>query len=320
MARVVHHQVPDFNNGRFLRQLAGRQAARHGVQQLARVGVPRAFQDARGCAGFQHFAVLHDNHAFGVARHHRQVVADHQHRRVVFAGQVHHQFQHVALHHGVQRGGGLVGNQQRRLQQHYRGQHHALAHAAGKLVRPSVHRPFRVADAHAAQHFKNTLAALRGRHRAAMQFQAFVQLPADGHGRVQRRHGFLEHHADAGAAQLAQHCRLGLGDIHAFEQDGPARHHQRRGRQAHDGARGLRLAAARLAHDADHFARGNVKRHSADDLAAALPDGQRQVRYGYQCAHCTPLMRGSRRSRTASPNRLMPSSASAMARPGRMDR
>ena len=57
-----------------------------------------------------------------------------------------------------------------------------------------------------------------------------------------------------------------------------------------------------------------------DRYAAAAADGQGQIRYGYQCAHCTPLMRGSKRSRTASPSRLIPSSASAMARPGRMER
>ncbi|KAG1310530.1 hypothetical protein G6F63_016368 [Rhizopus arrhizus] len=133
----------------------------------------------------------------------------------MFARQTHPQFQHVALHHRGQRGGGLVGDQQRRLQQHHRGQHHALAHAARKLVRPGVHRPLGVADAHAAQHLKNAFAALRRGQVLAVQLQAFVQLAADRHGRVQRRHGLLEDHADARAAQLAQHGRLGLRHVHA---------------------------------------------------------------------------------------------------------
>ena len=280
----------------------------------------RALEDAGGGAGFQHLAVLHHHHAFGVARHHRQVVADHQHGRVVLARQVDHQFQHVALHHRVERGGGLVGDQQRRLQQHHRGQHHALAHAARELVRPRLDGGLRIADADAAQHLQDAFAALRRRQVAAVQLEALVQLASDGHGRIERSHGFLEHHADARAAQLAQLGRAGLGDFHALEADRAAGHHQRRRRQAHDGARRLGLAAAGLADDADHFARRHLEGHAADDLATAAADGQGQIRYGNQCAHCTPLMRGSRRSRTASPSRLIPSSASAMARPGRMER
>ncbi|MCY1377079.1 hypothetical protein D9M69_646270 [compost metagenome] len=116
---------------------------------------------------------------------------------MVFAGQVHHQLQHVALHHGIQRRGGLVRDQESGLQQHHRGQHHALAHAARELVRPCLYRPLGVADPHAPQHIQDAFAARGGRQILAVQLQAFIQLAPDGHGWVQRRHGFLEHHADA---------------------------------------------------------------------------------------------------------------------------
>ena len=43
-----------------------------------------------------------------------------------------------------------------------------------------------------------------------MKRQALVELPADGHRRVERGHRLLEHHADAGAAQGAQLLRRQL--------------------------------------------------------------------------------------------------------------
>ena len=248
----------------------------------------------------QHAPVLHHHHAFGVARHHGQVVADHQHGRAMLAGQRHHQFQHIALHHRVQRRRRLIGDQQRGLQQHHRGQHHALAHTAGEFMRPGLDRRLGIAYAHARQHVQHPFAPLGRAQAVAMQLQTFLQLATDGHGWVERSHRLLEHHADAPRAARAVRRRCAR-HVHALEQDRTARHHQRRGRQPHDGARRLGLAAAGLADDADHFSRRDREGHVADDFAPAGAHGQGQPRHRYQCAHCTPLMRGSKRSRTASP-------------------
>ena len=93
-----------------------------------------------------------------------------------------------------------------------------------------------------------------------------------------------------------------------------------RRQQAEDGARRHRLAAAGFA---DH-ARGTRRARCAKDTPSdarrrrCAPPAMRRLSTsssgrGHPCA-----IRGSRRSRSASPSRLMPSSVSAMHRPGAM--
>ncbi len=59
----------------------------------------------------------------------------------------------LRLDRDVQRGAGLVGDQQIRLAQQAHGDHHALAHAAGVFVRILPDALLRIRDAHRAQHF-----------------------------------------------------------------------------------------------------------------------------------------------------------------------
>ena len=232
------------------------------------------------------------------------------------AGQRHHQFQHIALHHRIQRRRRLIGDQQRRLQQHHRGQHHALAHTAGEFMRPGLDRRLGIAYAHARQHVQHPFAPLGRAQAVTMQLQTFLQLATDGHGRVERSHRLLEHHADARPAQPAQCGGAGARHVHALEQDRTARHLEGRGRQPHDGARRLGLAAAGLADDADHLARRDREGHVADDLrppaptvrSAPTPIPVRSLHAPHARIETVP-------HRVAS--RLMPSSASAMDSPGR---
>jgi arylsulfatase A-like enzyme len=57
-------------------------------------------------------AGLHDRHALGHLGHHAQVMGDQDDRRPHLAAQVAHQVQDLGLDGHVQRGGGLVGDQQ----------------------------------------------------------------------------------------------------------------------------------------------------------------------------------------------------------------
>ena len=170
-AGVVDHQIPDLDDGRLPVDRPRRLPARHRIQQLARVGMGGPLQDGGRGALLQHAPVLHHHHAFGVARHHGQVVADHQHGRAMLAGQRHHQFQHIALHHRVQRRRRLIGDQQRGLQQHHRGQHHALAHTAGEFMRPGLDRRLGIAYAHARQHVQHPFAPLGAPRRSRCSFK-----------------------------------------------------------------------------------------------------------------------------------------------------
>ena len=58
------------------------------------------------------------------------------------------QAEDLGLHGDVQRGGGLVGDQQPRLAGECQGDGHALGHAAGDLVRVGLQDALGVDDAH----------------------------------------------------------------------------------------------------------------------------------------------------------------------------
>ena len=107
-------------------------------------------------------------------------------------------------------------------------------------------------------------------------------------------------------------------EILALQHDASARLTQAGRQQAQHGARRHRLAAAGLADHGQEFAaldmEGDVIDHrdaGAFDLDAQVFDVEQ--RGGHPCA-----IRGSRRSRSESPSRLMPSSVSAMQSPGAM--
>ncbi|MDT4868687.1 hypothetical protein FQZ97_1036680 [compost metagenome] len=147
-------------------------------------------------------ALFHDDETVRVAGDHRQVMADQKHRRAFGLGEVDHQLHDVALDDGVERRGRLVGDQQGRLQQHHRGEHDALAHAARELVRIGGQRPLRLADSDPVQHGEDSGAALLHRH-LGVQDQPLFELPADGHRRVERCHWFLKDDADLAATKRA---------------------------------------------------------------------------------------------------------------------
>ena len=134
------------------------------------------------------------------------------------------------------------------------GDHDALAHAAGKLVRIFVEPRLRRGDLDQLQHLERAGARLGGGHRA-MQADRLDDLVARRLDRIEAGHRFLEDHRDGVAAHGAH---LGFGQVEqvpAFEEDLAARDPAGRTRhQPHDGERGHRLAAARFAHDAQRLA------------------------------------------------------------------
>jgi hypothetical protein len=101
---------------------------------------------------------------------------------------------------------------------------------------------------------------------------------ADRLARVQRRVRVLEDHLRV-AAELDQLLRLDVGDLLALELDRAAG----RIEQAQQQAAGGRLAAARLAHQAERLAALDVEGdavdgvHGADLLAEDQPGGEREV-------------------------------------------
>ncbi len=276
-------------------------------------------QHLGGGASLHNVALLHHHHAVRVAGHHRQVMADQQHGGAVLARQLQHHLHHLALHHRIQRRGGLVGNQQRRAQQHGRGDHDALAHAARELVREGAQDALGIAQAHALEHrmdARHVLVARLGQVHA----QAFEQLLANAQGGRERGHRLLEHHGHARATHSAQLALVHCIERLAVQQDVAATAADGMGREPHHGAAEHGLARARFADDADNLASGQLQGCIAHhQFAGAGREAQiLDLQQGRGWGHTRLRMRGSSRSRRASPSRLMPSSASEIASPGKI--
>ena len=106
-----------------------------GRDQHARIAVSGLSQDLVGTALFDDAAGLHHRHLVGDLGDHAEVVGDEQNGGVVALLDVLDELEDLRLGGHVQGGGRLVGDQQRGLQGQGRGDHDALALAAGELMR-----------------------------------------------------------------------------------------------------------------------------------------------------------------------------------------
>ena len=121
--------------------------ARHRAEQADRVGHPGAVEDVLDGALLDRPARVHDQDPVDHAGDHAEVVGDQHGRRagLLLCGLEH--LEDLRLHGHVERGGRLVGDDHLGLVGHRDRDDHALAHAAGELVRVGVDPGRRVGDA-----------------------------------------------------------------------------------------------------------------------------------------------------------------------------
>ena len=105
-------------------------------------------------------AGIHHRHAIGGLGDHAHVVGDQHHRGAVLAAELLQQRDDLRLDRDVERGRRLVGHDQARLGAERQRDHHALAHAAGELVRIVVDALLRGRDADLLQQVDGALARL----------------------------------------------------------------------------------------------------------------------------------------------------------------
>ncbi|MPN46268.1 hypothetical protein SDC9_193853 [bioreactor metagenome] len=129
-------------------------------------------------------------------------MGDQDDRRAHFALQLFHQIQHLRLNGHIQRCRGLICNQQLRLCRKRHRNHHALTHAAGKLVRIFVHTLVRGWDTHFFQHFCRLLPGLFFADFAVCLVHLH-QLHPNAVSGVQGGHRLLKDHGYFTAAHLA---------------------------------------------------------------------------------------------------------------------
>ena len=159
-----------------------------------------------------------------------------------------------------------------------------------------------------------------------VQLHHFGDLVADPHHRIERGHRLLKDHRDPVAADLAH---LGIAEfqqVGAFEGDRAADDAAGRvGHQPHDRQRADALAAAGFADDRQRLAAIDMKGDVVDrPEQSGVGEKHRlqvldvenrivRLRSGHQ-----PRCLGSRMSRSASPNRLVPNTARLIAMPGKI--
>jgi hypothetical protein len=191
-------------------------------------------------------AAIHDKRPIGEAGDLLQVVADEEEPHAALGHQPRQEVEDLVAELLVERRSRLVGDQELRTGDQHRGDHDALAHAAGKLARIEAVDLGRVVQAHRSEHLQRALAPFRF-GKLAVEEERLLDLVADGVDRVQRETRVLQHQADLGTAEMVP-ARGIEGEEVVAEEIEPARAHAARCRhQAHHRACGHGLAGAGFA-------------------------------------------------------------------------
>jgi hypothetical protein len=190
-----------------------------------------------------HLPGIHDQHAVAEGRDQVQIVADEDEAHAAAGHQIVNDGEHLHLHGDVEGGGRLVGDEEVGIGRQHHGDHGALTHAPGELVRVGPIDPLRIADAHRLQHLQRTLPRL-ALATAGVQSMGLHDLRADGHHRVEREFRVLQDHGDALAADAAHLPFRQARELLPVEAEGPGRGFARLGHQPQDGPAGHRLARA----------------------------------------------------------------------------
>ena len=191
-----------------------------------------------------------------------------------------HEVQNLRLDGDVERGGGLVGDQDIGLAGQRHGDHDALAHTAGEFVGILLHALFRLVDIDEAEHLDRAVPRLLA-VAVGVQGNGFHQLVADGVGRVEGGHRILEDDRDLVAAHMLHHVLACADELLPVELDGAGDDLARGGEDLHDGIRGHGFAGAGFADDAEHLALVKEEGHAVDglDLACVGEKGGMEILY-----------------------------------------
>ena len=206
----------------------------------------------------------------------------------------------------VERGCGLVGDQQARARAQTHRDHRPLAHASGEHEGELADAPGCVGNAGLAQQVDCGHDRLAGVDMA-VDAQGFADLPPDPVDGVERRHGVLKDHRDLCPAHRLHLVLREGGQDAALERDLPLHDASAPREQAHDRKRGHRLARSGLADDAQRLTGVDGERDAVHCPDRAVLHGEvgvdvidlQQVGEAHQ-----ERSLGSRASRSESPSRL----------------
>ena len=221
-----------------------------GGEQHAGVRVARRVVERDGRAQLGDASGVHDGGRLAGLRDDRQVVRDQHDGEPELLGEPLQQLQDLRLHHHVERGRRLVGEQDARLHAS------AIAIAARWRMPPENSCGIALGALGADADELEQLAAARVRRpaaRDAVQLHRLDDLVADALDRVEGVHRALEDHRDVAPAMRSEAVLAARQDVLAVQQH--AARDARVGRQQpHQGEAERRLPAARLAHQAQALA------------------------------------------------------------------
>ena len=229
----------------------------------------RAFENCRHAALLDHFSGIHHGHALRHFGHYGQIVRDEHQRHALLLLQAQQQIHDLRLNGHVQRRGGFVGNQQFRGAGECHGDHDALTHAAGELVR--VSRQARGGSGNFHQFHQLQRTPLQGSSaQTLMNFEHLHDLIAHRVARIERGHRILEDHGNVLADDLAALPGRQLQQRLAVEVKRVGGDACLCVEQTHDGHHRDRFARPRFAHDAQHLARVHRQAHAFNRMEATL--------------------------------------------------
>ena len=237
-------------------------------QQRLGIGVAHVAEQRQGAGALDLASGVHHDHAVGPAGDHSHVVRDQDDPHPELALELVEQAEDLGLDRDVERGRGLVRDQQLRLAGERHRDHDALAKSPRQLMGVIAHAFARPGHADHVERLG------RARHRrrlgdVAMDADRLGDLATDGHRRVERGHRVLEDHADVVAADLADLLLADRNEVAAVQSDLAAGDEPAPRQQAHDRHRGHRLAAAGLADDAHGLSGLDVEAEAVDGVDGA---------------------------------------------------
>ena len=190
---------------------------------------------------FDDRAVAHHGDASGDLGHDAEIVGNEQDRHPRPTLDVANEGQYLRLRRHVERGGGLVRDEDARFERQRHGDHGALALPARKLVRIGARGHGRIGQPHLLEEIEHPHADRLPRERF-VDAQRLGDLVADAMQRIERRHRVLKDHADLGAANTPQDRKRQAHQILPAEEDASSFDRKRGRQQAEDGRRGHRFA------------------------------------------------------------------------------
>ena len=225
-----------------------------------------------------------------------QVVGDEDEREVEVGRERHEELEDLRLHHHVEGGRRLVGEENLRLAGERHGDRRSLPHPARELVREPV-RPV-LGDAHALEQLLR-LPAGEPALGDVVQLHRLLDLRADGLNRVEGVHRALEDHRDVvptvGLTVSSPRARM----FSPSSRTSPATV-ALGGQEAHDREHRCRLSAAGFADEPEALARLELEAHPRTACSSPPPGSSNQT---FRSSTCEERRRHSASSfpRRASP-------------------